>query len=183
MPTTQEEKPAKPRSRSRKAPEQRNSKAAPKTDAAPAEILPTEAAPIVAEATESEAVVSEAMTPEASDVAIIATTLEKAVEAPLSGEVLPPQAHDRAGPSAGLLAIAQAHDDYAGKSWANSRFLVERLIAARSFDAAIEAHNEFARQAYANFLAHSQRICGLYGEWAQQLFRPFDKFAMQWTRR
>jgi hypothetical protein len=52
----------------------------------------------------------------------------------------------------------------------------------RSIDEAIEIQGEFAKQAYANFLAHSERICVLYGEWAQQFFRPFDKFATQWTR-
>jgi hypothetical protein len=173
------------------------------------EILPTEAEPMAAEALASEAVTSEpvasetlvseilasealasegvapeAITPEAapSDVAAIAAALEKAVEAPLSGEILPP-VRKPAGSSAGLLAIVQAHDDYTRKSWANGRSLVERLIAARSFDVAIEAQSEFAKQAYANFLVHSQRICGLYGEWAQQFFRPFDKFAAGWPRR
>jgi Phasin protein len=217
MPTTQEEKPAKPRSRGRKA-DRRNPKSGQKTQAAPDQvrleaepvgpaILPTEAAPIEAEVSEvmaseamaSEAIVAEAETPEvtipeimapeimasevsSSDGAAIAAALEKAVEAPLSGEVLPPEARNP-GPPAGLLAMAQAYDDYTRKSWTNGRVLVERLIAARSFDQAIEIQGEFAKQAYANFLVQSERICALYGEWAQQFFRPFDKFAAGWPRR
>ena len=111
---------------------------------------------------------------------------------PQSGQPLPftpakgaaPQSPGRepAPQTLALQAIAQACDDYSRKSWHAGRFLVERLIAARSLDEAIEIQGEFAKQAYANFVTQSQKICVLYGEWAQQLFRPFDKFATGWTR-
>lgn len=103
-------------------------------------------------------------------------------EAPLNGEVLPPETRGPAAQPASVFAIAQAYGEYTRKSWLNGRSLVERLIATRSFNEAIEVQGEFARQAYANFIVHSERICGLYGAWTQQVFRPFETFAAGWPR-
>jgi len=108
--------------------------------------------------------------------------LEKAGDAALSGEVLPPEVREHAPQTAGAQAIALAYGDYTRKSVLAGRFLVERLVTVRSFEEAIEIQGEFAKQAFANFVAHSERICELYGAWAQQYFRPFDKFAAQWNR-
>ena len=102
-------------------------------------------------------------------------------EAALNGEVLPPEVRVPTPPT-GFFGIAQAYGEYTRKSWHNGRFLVERLIAARSFDEAIEVQGEFAKQAYANFIVQSQKIGVLYGECAQQFFRPFEKFATGWPR-
>jgi hypothetical protein len=108
--------------------------------------------------------------------------MEKAEEVALSGEVLPPEVREHAPQTAGAQAIALAYGDYTRKSLLAGRFLVERLVTVRSFDEAFEIQGEFARQAYENFVAHSERICELYGAWAQQYFRPFDTFAAQWNR-
>jgi hypothetical protein len=101
-------------------------------------------------------------------------------EIPLTGEVIPPDA-----PSAGsgrptegfpvtvVAAIAVAYGDYARRSFQENRSFVERLMGLRSFEQAIEIQTEFARAAYANFVAESQKICELYGELARQIFRPF----------
>ncbi len=91
--------------------------------------------------------------------------------------MLPPEIRAHAPPTAGAQAIALAYGEYAQNSWAASRSLVERLIAARSFDEAIEIQRDFAKQSYANFFAQSQKIWEIYGEWAQQFFRPFEKFS------
>jgi hypothetical protein len=103
-------------------------------------------------------------------------------EAALNGEVLPPEGRDPVPQAASLSAIAHAYGEYTRKSWLNGRSLVERLIAMRSLDEAIEIQGEFAKQAYANFIVHSERICGLYGQWAQQAFRPLEKFSAGWPR-
>ena len=190
MPTIQDEKPAKPRARSRKA-DSRSSKSGQKQvevraepDPVDAMVAETEAVAVAAppaEVAPIEAVATEAVVIEAVPVTDVTTAvaMEEAREAALSGEVLPPVRAPSSQP-AGLQAIAQAYGDYTKKSWLNGRFLVERLIAARSFDEAIEIQGEFAKQAYSNLLAHSERICMLYGEWAQQLFRPLEKFATDW---
>jgi Phasin protein len=162
MPTTHEEKPAKPRQRSRK-PDQRNPKGEQKlevrleSDSISPIMAPIEVAPAVMAA-------------------------EEAANTALIGEVLPPEVFEPAARTAGAQAIALAYGDYTRKSLLEGRFLVERLITVRSVDEAVEIQGEFAKQAYANFLAHSQKIFELYGEWAQQMFRPFDKLTTQWTR-
>ena len=208
MPTTQEEKPAKSRQRNRKT-DQRKAKGEKKAEAGPqaddpvsavmapieaaqVEIAPVEIAPIEitpveitpVEIAEVEVAAVEAApaanTPEA--IAPVAITMEKAGDAALSGEVLPPEVREHAPQTAGAQAIALAYGDYTRKSVLAGRFLVERLVTVRSFEEAIEIQGEFAKQAFANFVAHSERICELYGAWAQQSFGSFDKLATQWTR-
>ena len=210
MPTTQEEKPAKPRQRSRKT-DQRKAKGEKKVevrseeDPVSAVMAPIEAAEVeiaqVAQVETAEVEIAEVdvapveiaavdVAPvEVAAVAIapvatapVANTMEKAEDVALSGEVLPPEVREHAPQTAGAEAIALAYGDYTRKSLLAGRFLVERLVTVRSFDEAFEIQGEFARQAYENFVAHSERICELYGAWAQQYFRPFDTFAAQWNR-
>ena len=203
MPTTQEEKPVKPRSRSRKA-DQKTAKAAVKPQAAPeqASVAAEPVSVMIAAAIEAAAtevpqaemapaetaqpnVTQASMAPDdvaPDDAAPVAVMMEKAPAAALSGEVLPPEVRKVALQTTSLSAIALAHGDYARKSWAAGRSLVERWITVRSFGEAIEVQSEFAKQAYENFIAHSQRICDLYGAWAQQFFRPYEKLASEWTR-
>jgi hypothetical protein len=191
MPTTREEKPtAKSRQRNRKT-DQRKAKGEKKVEVrpevdpvsaimapmeaaqeitpvevAPAEITPVEIAPVEITPVEIAAI----------EVAPVPVTVETEAVTALSGEVLPP-VREHAPQTAGAQAIALAYGDYTRKSWLTGRFLVERLITARSLDEAIEIQGEFARQAYANFVAHSERLCELYGAWAQQCFRPLENLA------
>jgi hypothetical protein len=203
MPTTQEEKPAKPRARNRKA-ESRSSKGGQKRVEARVEVDPVhptiaetdhvavEVAPLVitepvvavdvapAVASEPAVAMEQAVTLEQAVALEQAETMEKLEATVLSGEVLPPEVLQPTSQADGFQAIALAYGDYTKKSWLNGRFMMERLIAVRSFDEAVEIQGEFAKQAYANFLTHSQKICVLYGEWAQQLFRPLEKLAAEW---
>ena len=193
MPTTREEKPAKPRQRSRKTDQQRAKgekkvEVRSESDAVSAVMAPIEAAAVEAapiEAAEIEAAPVEAV---AIDIAPVAMTVETEeteeteAEYALSGEVLPPEVHEGVPQAVDLVAITQAHSDYLRKSWLSGRSLVERLTVVRSFDEVIEIQGEFARQAYANFVAQSQRMCELYGAWAQQFFAPVGKSPAQWTR-
>jgi len=109
-------------------------------------------------------------------------------DVPLIGEVLPPDV-----PSIGAAApadnfpisiqtIANAYAHYTMKSFEESRSFVEKLMGVRSFDKAIEVQTEFARQAYANLVADSQKMCELYSELARQIFRPWERFAVKLTR-
>ena len=82
-----------------------------------------------------------------------------------------------------IQTIANAYRDYTKKSLQETGSLVEKLMAVRSFDKAIEVQTEFARQAYANFVAESQKICELYGELAKQIiFKPWEGFAAKVTQ-
>lgn len=185
MPTIQDEKPAKPRARSRKAdgrgPKSGQKRAEVRVEVDPVRATVAEPEPVSAMAAETEVAAVEVM-PALPVEQAVEQVLEQVFEPALSGEVLPPEV---AAPSLrvdGFQALAQAYGEYTKKSWINGRFLMERLIAARSFGEAIEVQGEFAKQAYANFLAQSEKICVLYGEWAQQLFRPLEKLATEWPR-
>jgi hypothetical protein len=81
-----------------------------------------------------------------------------------------------------IQTIANAYRDYTRKSFQESGSLVENLMGARSFDKAIEVQTEFARRAYANFVAESQKMGELYRELAKQAFRPWSGFAAKATR-
>jgi hypothetical protein len=214
MPTT--EKPAKPRSRSRKAADQKTSKTQAKTpklrdhavfEANPVSAMTAPDEPTTAdvaaievvaehflpERVASEQVLSEQVMPEpvlparvvASDIAPAAAAMarvedgkqEEKAETVLSGEVIPPGVDHPAALPVGFSGIAFAYGEYSRKSWASGRFLVERLIAVRSFDEVIEIQGEFARQVCANFIVQSEKICTLYGEWALGFFRPLEKLA------
>ena len=71
-----------------------------------------------------------------------------------------------------LQTIANAYRDYTRKSVEENRRFVGRLMDVRSIDKAVEVQTDFAMRAYANFVAESQRICGLYGQLVTQAFRP-----------
>jgi hypothetical protein len=97
-------------------------------------------------------------------------------DVPLIGEVAPADVPSiaTAAPAANheisLQTIANAYGDYTKRSFQEARSFVEKLMVARSFDKAIEIQTEFARQAYENFVAESQKIYELYSELAKQIF-------------
>ena len=76
-----------------------------------------------------------------------------------------------------VQTIANAYVDYTRKSLQESRSFAEKLMGVRSFDNAIEVQTEFARQALANFVAGSLKICELYGKLATQMVRPWEGLA------
>jgi hypothetical protein len=73
-----------------------------------------------------------------------------------------------------IQTIADAYRDYTKKSFQETGSFVENLMGVRSIDKAIEVQTEFARQAYANFVAESQKIFELYTELARLIFRPWE---------
>jgi Phasin protein len=118
-----------------------------------------------------------------ADAVMPAETMADAAKSALSGEVLPldirPYAASLDVP--GFHTIASAYAEYARTSWQIGRMLVERLMTAHSFEEAVEVQGDFARQAQANFAAHSQKICELYAEFTRQFFQPLEKFATEGT--
>jgi len=176
MSTTQKDKSSgKPRQRSRKADQRGQKPDAPQSpkldqeiedqisslmaDAPTNDAVPPAEAPLIDE-------VAPAEVPLVDDIA--------AADAPSIGPAVP--AHHR---PISIQTIASAYEDYTKRSLQESRSFVEELMGVRSFDKAIEVQTEFARQAYVNFVAESQRMCELYNELAKQLFRPWERFAAE----
>jgi hypothetical protein len=107
---------------------------------------------------------------------------------PLTGEVLPPDIRSTGVPvpmdifPVGIQAIAMAYADYTARSFDGSRSFAEKLMGVRSFDKAIEVQTEFARQAYADFVTESHKMCELYGGLVRQIFMPWERFAARLTQ-
>lgn len=76
-----------------------------------------------------------------------------------------------AAPAAGIQAIANAYRDYTKQSLEDAQSFAEKLSAARSFDKAVEAQTEFARQACETFADNSRKIRELHRELFWQTFR------------
>ena len=62
------------------------------------------------------------------------------------------------------------------------RSFVEEFTGVRSPNKAIELQTEFAKQAYATFVAESQKICKLHSELARQSFKPLEHMVAKSTR-
>ncbi|WP_375413257.1 phasin family protein [uncultured Bradyrhizobium sp.] len=74
----------------------------------------------------------------------------------------------------GFEAIASAYGDYTKKSFEEGKSFVEKLAGVKSLDKAIEVQTEYAKSAYETFVAESQKIAELYGDLAQQTYKPFE---------
>ncbi len=81
----------------------------------------------------------------------------------------------------GLSAIATAYGDYSKKAYEDSKSFVEKLSGVKSLDKAFEEQSEYAKSAYETFVADSQKIAGLYGDLAKQVFKPFESLAAKFN--
>ena len=191
MATTQQDKPgAKPRQRARKA-----DRRGPKSEQGAPSLEPdqinqdrmAEIAPDQVSDTALDQAVDIAAPIEAPVVnGATAVAVNGAAPAALSGEVLLPRTSQSTAPQpfnvTSFQAVGQAYADYARKSWLAGRSLVERFMTTRSLDEAIEIQGDFAKQAYANFVVHSQKVGELYGEFTRQFFHPLENLATEWRR-
>ena len=75
----------------------------------------------------------------------------------------------------GLQAIADEAGDYSRKSMDNGAAVVEKLLAARSPERAIEIQSEYVRQSYEGFVAQSTRMSELMAELAKVAYKPFEQ--------
>jgi phasin family protein len=82
-----------------------------------------------------------------------------------------PSPSPAAAPAASIQAIANAYRDYTKQSLEDAQSFAEKLTAARSFDKAVEAQTEFARQACETFADNSRKIRELHRELFWQAFR------------
>jgi Phasin protein len=108
----------------------------------------------------------------APPVAVVTTAVNAPIAASPSTDTAP----------VSLQTIAQAYGDYTKKSLEEMRSFVEEFKGVRSPNKAIELQTEFAKQAYATFVAESQKICKLHSELARQSFKPLEHMVAKATR-
>jgi len=76
--------------------------------------------------------------------------------------------------SKGLQAIAVEATDYSKKSFETGSAALEKLLASKSLEKAMEVQSAFARQAYEGFVAEATKIGELYAEVAKDAYKPFE---------
>ena len=76
--------------------------------------------------------------------------------------------------SKGMQDIAAETADYSAKSFEKSTAAVETLMAAKTFDKAIEAQQNFAKQAYEDFIGQMTKVGEMYKTSATQAFKPVE---------
>jgi hypothetical protein len=74
-------------------------------------------------------------------------------------------------------SLAKAYEDYARKSFEQTRFLFEKLASVRSLDKALELQTDFVRHACDMFISDSQKIRGLHMGLAKQRLAYLEGFA------
>ncbi len=68
--------------------------------------------------------------------------------------------------------LAVETTDYSKKSFERNSAYVEKLLSAKSLDAAIETQTEYAKSAYEGFVSQATKIGELYTSLAKEAFKP-----------
>ena len=74
--------------------------------------------------------------------------------------------------SKGLQAIAVETGDYTKKSYEAGSAALERLVSAKSLEAAFAVQSDYARQSYESFIQEASRLGELYAEVARDAYKP-----------
>ena len=71
-------------------------------------------------------------------------------------------------------AIVAEGTDYTKKSVETRLALVEKLIGTKSLEAVVQIQSEYAKAAYAAFVAHATKMGELYSDLAKAAFKPVE---------
>ena len=72
----------------------------------------------------------------------------------------------------GLQELAAESTDYSKKAFAAGSAVFEKLLGARSLEAAIQIQTEYAKQAYEGFVAQASKFSELYAKVASDALKP-----------
>ena len=76
--------------------------------------------------------------------------------------------------SKGFQAIATEATEYSKKSFETGSAAIEKLVAAKSLEKAIEIQTDYAKQAYESFVAQATKLGELYAEVAKDAYKPYE---------
>ncbi len=76
--------------------------------------------------------------------------------------------------SKSLQVIAVETSDFTKKSFEQSTAAMEKLVAVKSMDKALEVQADFAKTAYEGFVAQATKMGELYTAMAKDAFKPFE---------
>jgi hypothetical protein len=83
--------------------------------------------------------------------------------------------------SKGWQAIAAEMTDYSRRSFEQGTAALEKLLAAKSMEQALEIQTTYARRAYEDYVQQMTKLGTLYSDMARDAYRPVEKM-MQGSR-
>lgn len=76
--------------------------------------------------------------------------------------------------SRGAQAIIDEAADFSRKSYESGSAALEKLVSAKSLEAAFEIQSDYARHSYEGFVAEATKVGGLYADMAKEAYMPFE---------
>ena len=76
----------------------------------------------------------------------------------------------------GFQALAVEAVDYSKRSMDASGAIVEKLLAAKSLDKAVEVQSDFVRAAYEGYVGQVTRIGEIVADMAKGAYRPYETY-------
>ena len=74
----------------------------------------------------------------------------------------------------GLQTMAQESAEFSRRSFEKSTEAVERAVASKSFDKAMEVQQGYAKEAYEAFVGQMSKLGELYVATAKEAYKPFE---------
>jgi hypothetical protein len=74
----------------------------------------------------------------------------------------------------GWQAIAAEMTDYTKRSFEESTATMEKLLAAKSFEQAVEIQTGYAKRAYDEYMQQLSKIGGIYADLAKGTYKPVE---------
>jgi hypothetical protein len=82
----------------------------------------------------------------------------------------------------GWQTIAAEITDYTKRSFEEGTATMEKLLAAKSFEQAVEIQTGYAKRAYDDYMHQVSKLGGLYADIAKEAYKPVEK-ALQSVRQ
>ncbi|RAI42890.1 phasin family protein [Rhodoplanes roseus] len=79
--------------------------------------------------------------------------------------------------SQSVQAIAAETADFSKKSFEQGAEVLEKLLAVKSVEKAVELQSDYLKSSYEAFIAQSNRMSELYAELAKEIYKPFEGLA------
>ncbi|MFO1090150.1 MAG: phasin family protein [Hyphomicrobiales bacterium] len=83
----------------------------------------------------------------------------------------------------GFQAIAAESADFSKKNFEKGSAAMEKILAAKSLDKAVEAQQAFAKEAYESFIGQWNKIGELYMAAAKEAYKPFESQVAQFSTK
>lgn len=78
--------------------------------------------------------------------------------------------------SRGVQELASGAADYSKKSFEQGTEALEKMLAARSLEKAMEIQSDYIKTAYESFIAESNRVSELCADVAKEVYKPFEAY-------